>query len=279
MNKAPLRSARTYVDSSLLGLACASWLSACTTDYPLGQLSRENLLEGEESTGAVTGDATVPARLNPPEVTLAIASDQLSAPLAAAGDLDGDGYDDMVVAEVDAATGIEFAHVRYGGPRPTTPEDALAFAESGARLFIPDELGGLYALIGAGDVDADGHADLLVRTVDCDPPRPGDGAYLVYGGPERLSGVVPLATVASHIRSNERASEGDGEGLSCSGSRPPIAAGDIDGDGFDDLVLPQRRHPDDAQSAYLLYGRAERALGGASRGRHQRRRTRRLVHG
>jgi hypothetical protein len=256
MNNTTLRSARTSVAPFALGLACASWLSACTTDYPLGQLSRANLLVGEESTGAVAGDATVPARLGAPEVTLAVVGNRPNPPLAAAGDLDGDGYDDMVVAEVDPATGVQFAHVRYGGPRPNTPEDALAFAESGALLIAPDEIGHIYSLLGAGDVDADGYADFLLRTVDCTPSSPADGAYLVYGSPERLSGVVPLASVSSHFRSGERATRPGGRG--CSGSRPPIAAGDIDGDGFADLVLSHSLDFDDAHRLYLFYGRAER---------------------
>lgn len=89
--------------------------------------------------------------------------DRLGGPLSSAGDVDGDGFDDLVV-------GAPFAN-------PNGLRDAgSVFVFSGATgaqllrldgLSIGDNLGGSVA--GAGDVDGDGFGDLVVGAPGASP--------------------------------------------------------------------------------------------------------------
>ncbi|MFW5921666.1 MAG: FG-GAP-like repeat-containing protein [Polyangiales bacterium] len=89
-----------------------------------------------------------------------------------AGDLDGDGYDDMV-----ARSGGELA-IYYGGSTgPSTRPDATVTPPMGADGFG-------HAVEPLGDVDGDGRGDLLVGAPDAADPlhRPQAGAlYVLYG--------------------------------------------------------------------------------------------------
>lgn len=99
------------------------------------------------------------------------------------GDWDGDGYADVTIA-APAANGYSGeVMIYYGGAELTLGGFTVS---SGAKYTgsVGDVLG--FHLGDAGDLDADGYADLVVTrevgdTVDGKP-------YLVYGGPTRLTG-------------------------------------------------------------------------------------------
>jgi hypothetical protein len=258
-----------------LGLACASLASACSGYYPLGETSAAGQFLSDDApvARAEAADARIQASLAPPDVSIATDSALRPGSLASIGDLDGDGRDEMAVASFDFTTQTQFVHVRYGGPRPLDGQEAYAFAESGVHLSMPNGTSNTLrslGMSGVGDVDADGYGDLLVFTVDCDSTQPDEGVYLVYGGPKRLTGTLPLPSVSTRfVPPARQANPPETQATSC--RKPyPASPGDIDGDGFDDVLItraPQDNQTDGSpipgtgEGLYIFYGRSQRFSG------------------
>jgi hypothetical protein len=124
--------------------------------------------------------------------------------VAAAGDVDGDGYGDVIVGAPAAGRAYVFRGAAGG----------LATTATWMLRGTSDSFG--TAVAGAGDVDADGFGDVLVGD-------PGAGRVLLYRGAATGLGAMPSAAVT--LRG------GEGFGAAVSG------AGDVDGDGFADVVV------------------------------------------
>jgi len=140
--------------------------------------------------------------------------DLLGRSVSGAGDVDGDGFSDLIVGAAADPNGLFNA--------------GSAFVFSGAdgsQLFrfdgsaAVDQLGN--SVSGAGDVDGDGFADLIVGAREADP-----GGLTTAGSAFVFSGAD-----GSQLFRFDGLAGGDALGNSVSG------AGDVDGDGFDDLIV------------------------------------------
>ncbi len=153
-----------------------------------------------------------------PSPTLAIGA-QFGYSVASAGDVNGDGYADLVVGARDASA----AYVFYGGP---TGLSSQCSSDTCTELASPvDELffwG--HAVAGAGDVNGDGFADVAV------------GGLTYSGVSEQVTvhygSATGVAAQPSLVLRNPDNVAGDfGSALS--------GGGDLDGDGSADLVSMQ----------------------------------------
>lgn len=183
--------------------------------------------------------------------------------VAGAGDLNGDGFDDLVLGAPQADTGgarAGAAYVVFGsaaGPGATLSlaslDGANGFRIEGAAAN--DAFG--YAVSAAGDLNGDGFGDLVIGAPQADPSgRDWAGsAYVVFGKASGFAADLDLSTLnGTNGFRIAGALDGDWVGEAVS------AAGDVNGDGYDDLLIgaptasPNGRY--EAGAAYLLLGSA-----------------------
>ena len=151
--------------------------------------------------------------------------DWVGAALSCAGDQDNDGSDDILIGAPTRDEGGTDAGAAFlfSGPYWGTLDvgDADAVIEG-------DEVGALagVAVAFVGDTDGDGHDDLLVGAAAADVGGTDAGAAYLFLGP--VSGDL-------HISSADTVLYGEAD-YDMAGSWVG-SAGDMDGDGFDDLAI------------------------------------------
>jgi hypothetical protein len=175
--------------------------------------------------GSSTGLATAPATTLP---GLDGANGYFGRSVACAGDVDGDGYADVVVGSQSGATANGHAYVYLGSASGLASAPVATLGGPGGG----DHFGGSVA--GAGDANGDGYADIVVgaRSVSSDTGN----AYVFLGGPSGLATLAATTLIGP-----------DGPGSSFGGS--VASAGDANGDGYADVVV----------GAYATSSRAGRA--------------------
>ena len=202
------------------------------------------------------------------------ANDLSGFSVSSAGDVNGDGYDDLIIGARGADPGGNSeageTYVVYGGAHAPGTGGVLAlWALDGTNGFTltgidTDDLSG-FSASSAGDVNGDGYDDLIIGANRADPSgNSGAGeTYLVYGGVRApgISGVLDLSALdGTNGFTLTGIDANDLSGFSVS------SAGDVNGDGYDDLIIGAfRADPggnSNAGETYLVYGGA-RAPGAA----------------
>jgi hypothetical protein len=151
------------------------------------------------------GPVSTPVELDGPPTY----GNEYGCTIDSAGDVNGDGFGDLVVGQCDlddAADASSAAYVYLGGPAGV----------STTATVLPEPVPGVafgYAAGSAGDANADGYGDLVVGTAS-------GIAYLYLGGP---SGVATTPTPLPGALGTE--------------SGTAFGAADVNGDGWGDLVM------------------------------------------
>lgn len=196
--------------------------------------------------------------------------DQFGASASRAGDIDGDDQGDILVGafeDDDLGDGSGSVYVYYGTPDGIAPDSEHKLLASDGEGGFTDETGEFfpgdwfgYSVAAAGDVNRDGHSDILVGAqYDADNDTRSGSVYIYYGSPD---GVL--------VGSEQKLLASDGEiydhfGISVS------SAGDIDGDTYSDIVIGSSGDDDQGHnggSAYVYYGSPDGIIASSERKLH-----------
>jgi hypothetical protein len=163
--------------------------------------------------------------------------------MASAGDVNRDGYDDVVISESEAGDSLEFEGiVRVFAGTPSGLAAAPVWTARGGKA--DSELGAFMHRL--GDVNGDGFDDVLVGAYAWDGAAPDCGQARLYFGNKNGVDTQPAWTF-------DGAGPNSHLGTTCAG------AGDVNADGFDDMLVSEPQYSDEGRPER---GRALLFLGG-----------------
>ncbi len=187
--------------------------------------------------------------------------DIFGSSVSSAGDVNGDGFDDVIVGAPWAEPNGFLSGSAYvvfgkeGGFAPilqlSTLDGSNGFQFSGEEKF--DSCG--TSVSSAGDINGDGFADFLVGAYGAGPGDGSSGAsYVVFG---KAGGFAPNIDAGSLNGSNgfriSGYSTGDFSGRSVS------SAGDVNGDGFADVIVGAygaNPNGENSGASFIVFGKS-----------------------
>ena len=175
---------------------------------------------------AIVSLSTVAAGVGGFVINGSVASSKTGFSISAAGDVNGDGFADVIVGAPDAGSGLSYVVFGKAG---TTAVNLSALGTGG---FVINGQGGGdksgYSVSAAGDMNGDGLADLLIGAY---PAGSNAGrSYVVFGKANNTA--VNLSAVASGTGGfviNGQFTDDSGWSVS--------VAGDVNGDGLSDVII------------------------------------------
>ena len=170
-------------------------------------------------------------------------------PIAIAEDVDGDGLDELLIGSFTGDyqglwTGI--VYMVFGRASGWSMDRWVSDADVIFHGEYPGSLGD--ALASAGDVDGDGLGDLLLGdTSNQEAGQSAGQTYLIFGSTATWPAEIQVGLAGASFLGEY---ELDGAGNAVAG------AGDIDGDGYDDILIgaPDSDVNNHAGKAYLILG-------------------------
>jgi hypothetical protein len=186
--------------------------------HPAGQLAGAAFVYY----GTATGLASTPAWSAPADSK----SPSLGWSVAPAGDVNGDGYADVIISTPDysngqASEGAAFVYHGSASGLGATPAWTVEGNQVGADFG--------YQVSTAGDVNGDGYSDVIVGAPSYDGNQADEGMAFAYLGSATGLATTPAWTVESN-------QSGSSFGIAVA------TAGDVNGDGYADVIVGASRY-------------------------------------
>jgi VCBS repeat-containing protein len=204
------------------------WLLSATNPLELSSLNGTNgtALEGSEAFAA-SGDS-----------------------VGDAGDVNGDGCDDFVIGTPFASPngtfrgGVSYVVFGQAGAFPATWEPSTLDGTNGFIINGTDQSGSGWAVDAAGDVNGDGFGDLLIGSEN--------GAFVVFGHAGPFTATFELSSLDGTNGFKMTSHE-----FNAAFGRSAASAGDVNGDGFDDVLIGAEQsnpHGNYSGTSYVFFG-------------------------
>ncbi|PXW88259.1 FG-GAP repeat protein [Nitrosomonas sp. Nm84] len=177
-------------------------------------------------------------------------ADYSGVSVSSAGDINGDGFDDVIVGALETSTSNS-SYVVFGKAAGFSPILVLSNL-NGSDGF---RLNNGSSVSSAGDVNGDGFDDVIIGALSADPSGDNSGSsYVVFGKASAFSATLDSFSLNGDNGFRlDRVAESDGSGSSVS------SAGDVNGDGFDDVIVGAPYadpNGDNSGSSYVIFGKA-----------------------
>ena len=173
-------------------------------------------------------------------------NDHAGRGVAGPGDVNDDGYADVLIGAPYESSTTTNGGTAYLVQGPFTGATSLGGASVSFHGNVAGGIAG-HAVAGPGDVDGDGHPDLLIGAYYDSDAAIGAGAAYLHHGP--FAGAIDLDSADAKLLGEK---ENDLAG------HPVAGAGDVDGDGKADLLIgaySDDTSGDQAGAVYLVLGR------------------------
>ena len=159
------------------------------------------------------------------------ANNYFGSAISTAGDVNGDGYSDVIVGASRYSSSTGRAYIYYGGPLMDNAADVTMTGEAANNYFG-------VSVSTAGDVNGDGYSDVIVGA---NRSSSTGRAYIYYGG-------ASMNNIADVTMTGEAANNYFGNSVS--------TAGDVNGDGYSDVIVGAYGYSSSTGRAYIYYGGA-----------------------
>ena len=185
--------------------------------------------------GAVDLDLTPPAYVFQAEDT----GDENGWSVASAGDVDGDGLDDVLIGAIyarDSGFSTGKTYLMLGSDVVAMPSGSVRSVADASYTFVGEpatlELAG-WSVASAGDVDGDGRPDVLIGA----PGNKDKGCCRTGKAYVMLASTIAAAPTGTSFALAEASYSFVGETSTDEAGYSVASAGDVDGDGRDDIII------------------------------------------
>lgn len=152
------------------------------------------------------------------------------ASVSSAGDVNNDGYDDVIVGAFGYNSNTGRAYVYYGGSTMDNTADVTMTGQDYNQFFGS-------SVSSAGDVNGDSYDDLVIGAYGYNS---GVGRAYIYHGGSAMDNAADLTV--------------DGEAAGDTFGRSVSAAGDVNNDGAGDIIVGAPGHTLNTGRAYVYFG-------------------------
>ncbi|MGB4190968.1 MAG: hypothetical protein WBJ81_00250 [Rickettsiales bacterium] len=165
--------------------------------------------------------------------------------VAGAGDINNDGYDDIIIGAPNTNNGIGSVYIIFGGTSLSNINLVNLISTQGFTIsgIASSKCG--WSVAGAGDVNKDGYPDIIIGA-----PITNNAAgisYVIYGGDSLTSlNLVDLSIAQGFFIAGAIANSYSGNSVA--------GAGDINNDGYDDMIIGAPYTNSYAGESYIIYG-------------------------